>query len=216
MGIYRRASHRAKPSLPWPAHDLPLNAPSSFITRAMVRGVFRKDTADRRSITACFTGHRIIAKDDLPLIETRLDVLLEELYCKGYRDFISGAALGFDILAAEHVLHLKSRHSDVRLILAIPCADQTARWHRVDCMHYERLLFACDDIRVLAKAYYDGCMQVRNQFMVDSSSMCICYLKHFRGGTLATVKYAVQQDIPVLNVLIDDKSAVPSAAIHAD
>ena len=53
--------------------------------------------------------------------------------------------------------------------------------------------------------YYNGCMHVRNAYMVDRSSICVCYMKKLGGGTLATVRYALSQDLPVVNI------AVPSS-----
>ena len=43
-------------------------------------------------------------------------------------------------------------------------------------------------------------MQVRNRFMVDRSSLCICYMTAFQGGTASTVHYAQTQKLPVVNV----------------
>ena len=72
-------------------------------------------------------------------------------------------------------------------------------------MRYEQLLYLSDETRVLSPRYYDGCMQARNNYMVDRSSICVAYMKRLGGGTLFTVKYALSEDLPVVNI------AVPSA-----
>lgn len=202
MRIYRKATHRAHPQMKEAADTL--RQPLSFISREMVSDVFDSQLRGRKDIACCFTGHRVISTEMQKTLTARLDALLECMYQKGYRDFISGAALGFDTLAAERVLTLKAVHSDVRLVLAIPCATQSGKWSAADCGRYERLVYAADDVRVLSGSYYEGCMHVRNRFMVDNSSFCICYLEHMRGGTMATVAYAMNHEVPVLNVAMGD------------
>ncbi len=181
-----------------------LRQPLSFISREMVAGVFDSELRGRRDLTVCFTGHRFISRAELPALIQRLDALLEALYRKGYRDFISGAAVGFDMLAAERVVVLKGRHPDAALRLAIPCSTQSDRWSAADCDRYERMVYHADSTHVLSHFYYEGCMQVRNQYMVDRSALCLCYLTHSRGGTMSTVAYAMKQDCPVLNLAMPD------------
>lgn len=161
-------------------------------------------TQQNREHTVCFTGHRALGQVDKPVL-AQLDTLLETLYSRGYRDFLCGGALGFDQYAAARVIRLRDKHPDVRLVFCLPCADQSARWRAMDCEHYERLLYLADEIRVLAPQYYDGCMQARNCYMVDRSYICVAYMKRLGGGTLTTVRYALSQDVPVVNI------AVPSA-----
>jgi len=181
-----------------------LRQPLSFISREMIAEVFDSELRGRRDLTVCFTGHRVIPRNDLDSLTGTLDALLEALYQKGYRDFISGAAVGFDMLAAERVLMLKQNHPDASLHLAIPCSTQYERWSDADCERYERMVYHADSTRVLSQFYYEGCMQVRNQYMVDRSSLCLCYLTHSRGGTMSTVAYAMKQECPVLNLAMPD------------
>lgn len=181
-----------------------LRQPPSFMSENSGDDPYELRTRENREHTICFTGHRMISKSDEQFL-ARLDTLLEVLYQQGYRDFLCGGALGFDMIAAEHVVHLREKHPDVRLIFCLPCADQSAKWKRADCSRYERLLYLSDETRVLSPRYYDGCMQARNAYMVDRSYLCVAYMAHLRGGTLSTVRYALSQDVPVVNI------AVPSA-----
>ena len=183
------------------AADVLRQPPSGFMG---LSDPYELRTQANREHTVCFTGHRRLDKQDENLIR-QLGPLLELLYQQGYRDFLCGGALGFDILAAEYVVRLRDKHPDVRLIFCLPCADQSSRWKRADCSHYERLLYLSDETRVLAAQYYEGCMQVRNSYMVDRSYLCIAYMTRLQGGTLSTVRYALTQDVPVINI------AVPSA-----
>lgn len=181
-----------------------LRQPLSFITREMIAEVYDSQMRGRKDLTVCFTGHRVIAKAKVEELTDRLDAVLETLYQRGYRDFISGAAVGFDALAAERVIAMKERHPHVALHLAIPCSTQSERWSHADSSRYEQLLYQADATHVLSRDYHVGCMQVRNRFMVDRSAFCLCYLTHMKGGTMATVAYATQQSCPVLNLAIED------------
>ena len=179
--------------------------PSSFFTRAQIARVL--ETLDRNRFSVCFTGHRFMTSKDLPMIVERLDQLLEICYQRGYRDFLCGGALGFDTLVAEHVISLRKKHADVRLVFVLPCPVQVKFWSEKQAQHYERLLYAANDIRVLSETYFDGCMQVRNRYMVDHSSMCICYCRHAKSGTASTVSYAFKKQLPVLNTAMEDVCA---------
>ena len=181
-----------------------LRQPPSFMGENPQIDPYDLRTRQNREHTVCFTGHRALSREDEALTH-QLSSLLELLYQQGYRDFLCGGALGFDLLAAEYVIRLRDKHPDVRLIFCLPCADQSSRWKRADCSRYERLLYLSDETRVLSPRYYDGCMQVRNSYMVDRSYLCVAYMARLHGGTLSTVRYALSQDVPVINI------AVPSA-----
>jgi len=178
----------------------------SVITRSMIAQVMDFDEQPREH-TICFTGHRKLDAREARDIQKRLDQLLPVCYHKGYRVFLTGGALGFDILAAEAVHRLRMEHDDVKLILVLPCADQSCRWSEADCERYERMLYCADEIRVLSPAYYEGCMMNRNRHMVDHSSLCLCYLNKFKGGTVSTVAYAMKVKTPILNVAMEDACA---------
>lgn len=164
-------------------------------------------TYRNRSDTVCFTGHRHIAAAKQPELIRRLDGMLDALYRRGYRYFISGGAIGFDILAAERVLAMQKQHPEMRLILALPCSDQSSLWNERDCRRYERMLYFSDETHVLSPAYYEGCMLTRNRFMVDHAALCLCYMERMKGGTLSTVAYALNANVPVINLAMEKQCA---------
>ena len=122
-----------------------LHQPLSYISRSHIADVFASQENGRKDISVCFTGHRAIPPQELPALTERLDRVLEALYQHGFRDFICGGALGFDTLAAQRILLMRTHHADVRLRLAIPCSTQSARWKASDCLIYEQLLYAADE-----------------------------------------------------------------------
>ncbi|MBR6029902.1 MAG: DUF1273 family protein [Clostridia bacterium] len=154
----------------------------------------------------CFTGHRHLPADTAEL-ETRLDQCLRHLYRLGYRTFYCGAALGFDMLAAERTLYLRARCPEVRLVMVLPCADQDARWPERERNRHLYLTGAADERVVLAPGYYEGCMMVRNRWMVDRSAFCLCYLIAPKGGTVSTVTCAAREGLALLNLAIPEKCA---------
>lgn len=160
--------------------------------------------AAARAYTACFTGHRQLEDSELPALVMRLDAVIERMHVQGYRRFICGGALGFDMLAAERVIDYKKTHPDVHLAIAIPYAAQSKAWPVSEGRRYERIIYAADETHVLSRTYYKGCMLVRNRYMVDHSSYVICYLTQIKGGTASTVAYASKEGCPLLNIAMED------------
>ena len=154
--------------------------------------------------TVCFTGHRVISAEDMPVVMSRLYSLMAEHILRGYKNFICGGAVGFDTLAAESVIGFKARFPHIKLILCLPCRDQTAKWASVsDLAKYKEILGKADEVEYIQPFYTDGCMHKRNRWMVDNSSVCVSFLKQRRGGTLYTYNYAKKSGLEIYN-LYDD------------
>ena len=119
---------------------------------------------------------------------------------QGYRYFGCGGALGFDTLAAQTVLRLREVYPEIRLILVLPCRDQTRGWKQADVAEYNRIMKAVDKVTYTSEQYYSGYMHKRNRHLVDYSSLCICYLTEQSGGTAYTVNYARSQGLKIINV----------------
>ena len=119
---------------------------------------------------------------------------------QGYRYFGCGGALGFDTLAAQTVLRLRETYPEIRLILVLPCRNQTRGWKQDAVAEYDRIIKAADKVTYTSEQYYSGCMHKRNRHLVDSSSLCICYLTEQSGGTAYTVNYARSLGLKIVNV----------------
>ena len=153
-----------------------------------------------KEITACFTGHRKIPSNDIPKIKKELIKTLSECIENGYRYFGAGGALGFDTLAAQIVLELKGKYPDIKLILVLPCPNQTRGWSEADVAEYERIKTEADKVVYTSDHYFRGCMQKRNRHLVNNSSLCICYLTKPSGGTAYTVEYAIKKGIKIISI----------------
>lgn len=118
----------------------------------------------------------------------------------GYCYFGAGGALGFDTLAAQAVLELRQAYPQIKLILVLPCIEQTKGWSAKDIAVYEDIKKRCDKYTYTSEHYYSGCMLGRNRHLIDHSSACIAYLAKQSGGTAFTVDYAKKQNIRVINI----------------
>lgn len=120
------------------------------------------------------------------------------LYKNGVKNFVSGGALGFDTLAALDVLKMKEKFSDVKLILVLPCANQSVKWNQKEIELYEKIKFKADEIIYVSEEYSNHCMFVRNRYMIDNSDFCIAYYRCKKSGTGYTVEYAKKHGKTVL------------------
>jgi uncharacterized phage-like protein YoqJ len=142
-------------------------------------------------MTACsFTGHRVIAANELEKIKDLLARAIDFAYDNGVRTFNCGGALGFDTLAALAVLKKKEAHSDVRLVLYIPCADQCARWNKRDVDVYNNILAGCDEQILVSEVYDADCMRRRNEYLAQNCDMLVAYVNKERSGAAQTVRMA--------------------------
>lgn len=153
-----------------------------------------------REKTCCFTGHRHIPEKDYALIEEKLEQTIIKLYNNGIINYGAGGALGFDTLAAETVLRLRETYSELRLILVLPCKDQTRGWKAKDVDKYEKIRQRADETVYTSEIYATGCMHKRNRHLVDCSSVCVCYQTRPRGGTAYTVNYARTHGLAIFNM----------------
>ena len=150
-----------------------------------------------KAVTCCFTGHRTLYKPENE-ISAELDRLVAEMYERGFRNFCCGGAVGFDTLAEKAVLALREKHDDVRLVLILPCHEQTKKWKAADVAVYEEILTLADEVIYTSEHFTPFCMHVRNRRLIDESSVCIAYLVTESGGTAYTVNYAEQQKIEII------------------
>lgn len=150
--------------------------------------------------TCCFTGHRSVPCGFERELSSRLNMTISELYAGGVRNFRCGGALGFDTMAAIAVLRMREKAEGTRLVLILPCFDQTARWRASDVRLYERIRSAADEVVYSSAEYSRENMLLRNRALVDGSGVCVAYMDHYGGGTAYTVKYARRVGVRVINL----------------
>ena len=161
------------------------------------------------STTACFTGHR---SQKLPwkfneederckAMKVNLRLEIERAIQGGYKTFICGMALGFDLICAETVLELKTKYSDIKLIGALPCKTQDINWPIKGRQRYRSLLKQLDEVRCIYDEYIGAeCMLERNKFMINNSSLLIALYSGLTGGTKSTIDYARKQGLKIITI----------------
>lgn len=150
--------------------------------------------------TCCFSGHRNIPTEQRSQIVEKLEKELIRQIERGYIYFGAGGALGFDTIAAQTVLRLKTRYPCIRLILVLPCLGQSQGWRKEDQAIYEKIKCQADKVVYTSEKYTNRCMFKRNRHLVEHSSLCICYMNKSTGGTAYTVEYAKKHGKAVINI----------------
>lgn len=161
-----------------------------------------------KTTSACFTGHRSqklpwrFNEDDerCKSMKEKLRIEIVKAIENGYKTFICGMAIGFDMICAETVLALKKQYPDIKLIGALPCKTQDSKWFYKDKIRYRNLLDKLDGIRCIYDTYIGSeCMLERNRYMVNNSSLLIALFDGITiGGTMSTVEYAKMQNLKIV------------------
>ena len=149
----------------------------------------------------CFSGHRSVPNELLENLRVKLWESVDYLHNDRKIDtFYAGGCTGFDTLAAQAMLEYRAAHPETRLVIVVPYRNQAKGWSGDAQREYERIKKSATEVVCLAERYYRGCMHQRNRYMVDRSSVCICYLTQESGGTASTVKYALRKGLFVRNL----------------
>lgn len=155
-----------------------------------------------RTQTCCFTGHR---PEKMNLNETEVKRLLNNAIVhavnSGYTRFITGMAPGTDMWAAEIVLEIKRTNGNINLICALPHPNFDRKLDENDKRKFATILEAANSVELINSHYFRGCYNIRNNWMVDHSSLVISAYNGSSGGTRNTLNYAARQGIKVINVL---------------
>lgn len=147
-----------------------------------------------------FTGHRTIEKKHRNKIDNLLSRAVAYAYENGVRTFLAGGAVGFDTLAAKAVINFRISHPDVRLVLLVPCKNQSEKWNDYEKSIYEYTLSVADEIEYLAEEYYDGCMKERNAALAERCDILVAYVGRRIGGSAQTYRMAEKLGKTIYNL----------------
>ena len=137
--------------------------------------------------TCCVTGHRDIPKEYLDYVEQELRREVQAAIENGFTRFISGFAEGVDLMFAAIVAEEKARRPGLFLEAAIPYPGRL----KSKDQQFQKLLKACDGIKVVCNTYSKSCFFQRNRYMVaDSQRVIAVYDGREQGGTLFTMRDA--------------------------
>ena len=160
--------------------------------------------------TCCFTGHRPKSlpwghdESDLRCasFKSKVKFTLENLIVEnGYGKFISGMAMGADMICAEVVLSLKILYPHIKLECAVPNYAFTENWREEEARKFSSILTRADNIRYVTvnKIYSRRDLMLRNIYMVDASELVIAvYIEGESGGTRNTIDYAKSKNKEII------------------
>ena len=149
-----------------------------------------------KDITACFTGHRTYDGSR----NEELARAIKSLYAEGYRNFLCGMAIGFDIEAAEVALSLRRELAGLKIVAVVPFEGMQNRFSENDRTRFEQIIRDADESITLAPRYSTEVYAVRNNFLVDNSSACITYFDGSKGGTAYTVRRSLKSLLQIINL----------------
>ena len=151
-----------------------------------------------------FTGYRTkklyeaLGDNDISELKAALRAEVDDLINGDFTVFQCGMALGADMLFADVVLEFKKKYPKVKLLAAIPCLGQENSWTEKQQAKYKYLLESASEVKIISeKEYFDGCMQIRNKYLVDTCDLLLAVYDGKRGGTMQTVGYANKQGVRV-------------------
>lgn len=158
-----------------------------------------------KTTTVCFTGHRPTEfggyDESLPqicYIKNALRDKIESAILNGYDTFISGMACGVDMWAAEAVIELQGKYSHIKLVAAIPFAEQASVWPEHTQERWTGIITKASETKYVSPSGYAAWkMQVRNVWMVDHASLVIAVWNGAPGGTNNCIVYAKQTDTAI-------------------
>ncbi len=167
---------------------------------------------NQREKTCCFTGHRPksfpwpckVGQPQFMELLQQLDAAIDTMIAKGCTTFICGNAQGVDTWAAELVLNKKRNNPDVRLEIALPFDGHNDNlpepaWSAMKRIHSKAdRIYVTSWEKIAARAFH-----LRNRYMVDHSGFLIAVFvdrEPPKGGTYATLQYAKEQGLEVLQI----------------
>ena len=136
--------------------------------------------------TCSVTGHRNV-KNDLDLDRLKSEFLT--LISEGYDTFLVGCAVGFDTICYKVLKEIR-KEKNIKIVGCIPCLNQDAKFSFLQKIEYKNMLKNLDERVLISENYTRYCMNVRNKFMVDNSTVTVAYLRENIGGTFNTVNMA--------------------------
>lgn len=149
-----------------------------------------------RNVTVSFTGHRTYVGE----ADAALAAALVELYAEGFRVFVSGMALGFDLAAAEAVLALRDSCPDVQLVCAVPFEGQERRYPTAEQERYRRVRAQADRSDIVCEAYSPDCYARRNDLLVECAAVLVAWYDGSAGGTRYTVRRAKRHGLRIVGL----------------
>ncbi len=139
--------------------------------------------------TCCVTGHRDIPAEQVGHIKKSLEQEVDLAISEGFTCFISGFAVGVDLLFAEIITEQITENPTIKLIAAIPYQRRLDTLKKSE--RTKALIDLCTEIYIAAEEYHPSVYAKRNRYMVEHSDRIIAvYDGREKGGTVGTIRLA--------------------------
>ncbi len=122
------------------------------------------------------------------------------MYGRGYRIFLCGMAMGFDLAAAKVALSLRNELKGLRVVAVVPFDGMQRHFPAPDRAIFDRTISDADEAITLSNRYSPSVYATRNNYLVDNSSAVIAYFDGSKGGTAYTVRRAVKSLLHIVNI----------------
>lgn len=172
--------------------------------------------------TMCFTGHRPKYFYDIydiqnefykPFIESITKICTEMIEQNNVANFISGSALGIDMIAFFCVHKLKSSFPNIKNKLAIPFKCQGDNWSDKDLKWLDLMKDLADEVIYVdtIEEYKLGTegifnpkkLDLRNQYMVDNSDYVLAIWNGEKSGTKNCISYALSKEKKIKYIYVN-------------
>lgn len=161
-----------------------------------------KAVVERKQKTCCFTGHRSIRAERLPILMQKTEQIVRELIANGVIFFCVGGAVGYDTEVAKLLFRLQeSEFPQIKVILIYPFDGFTDSWTPMQQEAYWLLYPKYFKVICVAQKAGRAMYLKRDRQLVDCSAFCICYCTRKTGGTAYTVRYAMQKGLRVFHII---------------
>ena len=138
--------------------------------------------------TALFIGHSECYNVSSQAIEN----VIVDLINQGITVFLSGGQGGFDKLCAGCVHRLKKQYPQIKNYLVIPYLTFSI----FDKDIFDEIIYP----EGFEKYHFKAAIPARNKYMVENSSIAICYVNHGWGGAAQTYRRAIKNKLRIINI----------------
>ena len=155
--------------------------------------------------TCCLTGHRPKnlpwgydeSKQNCIAFKNDLYKIFNGAIKYGLNTFLVGMAEGFDMISAEILIDIRKNFKHIKIIAVIPCKNQEIKWSEKQQQRYISILKQCDNKIILSDTYTKDCMNNRNKFMINHSSVVIACFSGKPSGTKNTLNLAKENGLKI-------------------
>lgn len=137
----------------------------------------------------------------LEKLQSEILTQIKALYARGFHTFLSGMCDGFDLMCARAVMELKDICSDINLVAVIPFSGHQKSFSEEDKQLYKLILEHSSEVIVLEEKYMGAYQYLqRNDFLINNSSLILCYYSGLNGGTRYTYSRGKKLGLEIVNL----------------